>query len=58
MKITEETERRILAHLAKSPLTAEAFVCGFNLDDNTPVSIKLEGQEHLLLHAPLVRNRR
>ncbi len=46
LKITEETKRSVLALLIESPLTADAFVCDFDLDDGTRVSIVLEGQEH------------
>ena len=46
MKITDETQRSILALLTESPLKADAFVYGFNLNVLTAVSIKVKGQEH------------
>ncbi len=46
MKIAEETERSVRTMLAESRLTSDAFVCGFDIDDETLVSIKVEGHEH------------
>jgi hypothetical protein len=46
MEINEETNRSVLAQLTESPLEADAFDCGFNLDDSTLVSIKVKEHDH------------